>query len=306
MTSRTGDPLDHLNAETRRWMAGASDAERVTRILTDRWITYPRAAFALDRLSWLVRHPRRIRMPNLLLVGPTNNGKTMISQKFVRDHPPSRGEGDLRETTPVLYIQCPDQADPRRFHHRIALGLGAPSNPADTLARKEDQALFLLREAQVRVLIIDEMHNILTGSSDRLNQMLNLLRFLGNELQIALVGVGVKEALQVVHSDDQLSNRFEPLPLPRWSDGEPLRTLLATLEASMPLKRPSQLAEPRIVRHLLAQSEGILGEIVTIVSRAAERAVVTGRERIDERVLDDVPFVPPSKRRMAVAALDLD
>ncbi len=98
----------------------------------------------------------------------------------------------------------------------IPAALNAPLNAGDSFVRKEEQALFLLREAKVRVLIIDELLNILADSSDKLNQMLNLLRFLGNELQIWIVSVGVKETLQVVNSDDQLSNRFEPFPLPRW------------------------------------------------------------------------------------------
>jgi Bacterial TniB protein len=45
---------------------------------------------------------------------------------------------------------------------------------------------------------------------------LNLLRFLGNELRIPLVGVGTHEAYLAIRADDQLENRFAPLPLPRW------------------------------------------------------------------------------------------
>lgn len=44
-------------------------------------------------------------------------------------------------------------------------------------------------------------------------------------------------------------------------------------------------------------SEGILGEIVTIVSRAAVRAVVTGVESITPEVLQETLFTPPSERR---------
>ena len=33
-----------------------------------------------------MNHPKRQRMPNLLIVGPTNNGKSMIIEKFKRMH----------------------------------------------------------------------------------------------------------------------------------------------------------------------------------------------------------------------------
>jgi hypothetical protein len=62
--------------------------------------------------------------------------------------------------------------------------------------------------------VIDELHNVLSGSRDRQRRLLNALRWIGNELQIPLVGVGTAEALQAIRSDDQLVNRFEPFPLP--------------------------------------------------------------------------------------------
>ncbi len=51
-------------------------------IRADRWIGYPRAVEGLNRLEALFAWPNKQRMPNLLLVGPTNNGKSMIIEKF--------------------------------------------------------------------------------------------------------------------------------------------------------------------------------------------------------------------------------
>ena len=48
--------------------------------------TYARAEAALSAFEDLLSFPKRTRMPNLLLVGPTNNGKTMIVEKFRRAH----------------------------------------------------------------------------------------------------------------------------------------------------------------------------------------------------------------------------
>ncbi len=39
-------------------------------------------------------------------------------------------------------------------------------------------------------------------------KFLNLIRFLGNQLRIPLVGVGTREAYLAIRSDDQLENRF--------------------------------------------------------------------------------------------------
>lgn len=58
------------------------------------------------------------------------------------------------------------------------------------------------------MLVIDELHNILAGTSVRRREFLNLLRFLGNKLRILLVGVGTRDAYFAIRSDDQLENRF--------------------------------------------------------------------------------------------------
>ena len=62
------------------------DAERIDYIRSPRWIGYPRAQGILDQLEKLLTHPKSHRMPNLLIVGDTNNGKTMLVKRFCSRH----------------------------------------------------------------------------------------------------------------------------------------------------------------------------------------------------------------------------
>ena len=297
--------LDHLSPEIQE-LAKKPGEVRIDRILADHWIGYTRANDAIERLEWLLRHPKKMRMPNLLLVGPTNNGKTVITERFRRQHGRAKSPDPSIDVFPVLCVQTPNTADPRRFYNGILTALGAPERPGDALAKKEQQARLLLEKTGVRILVIDEIHNILAGTTTQLNQMLNLFRFLGNELKIPLVAVGVKEALQAIHSDDQLANRFEPFALPRWEHGAEFNNLLATFEYTLPLQRASSLRDSAFATRVLAMSEGILGEIVTLITRSAELAVKTGAERIDLGVLDRVNYLPPSQRRASATAMRID
>lgn len=77
------DDLSHLNPAM-RVAAVLPNSERIMRIRADRWIGYPRATEALERLEALLTWPRKQRMPNLLIVGPTNNGKSIIIENFMR------------------------------------------------------------------------------------------------------------------------------------------------------------------------------------------------------------------------------
>jgi hypothetical protein len=158
-------------------------------------------------------------------------------------------------------------------------------------------AMRILRATDVRLLVIDEVHNILSGSRMQQRRFLNLLRWLGNELQIPLVAVGTAEALRAIQSDDQLANRFTPFGLPPWKYDEEYLRLLNTLEAMLPLRERSGMEEPAFAQKLLGAAEGILGEVVSLVTTAAVAAVAAGEERIRIERIDDIGFIPPTERR---------
>jgi len=294
--------LAHLH-ESVRELAHEDNSTRIRHIRSERWITYARAEDALLQLDDLLTFPKRTRMPNLLLVGPTNNGKTMILEKFRRSHPATAASATEHgaANVPVLMVQMPAAPDEARFFSAILKALNLPDMLPARAPKRQDAAVRVLDETAVRLLIIDEVHNILAGSRLHQRRLLNLLRWLGNELQIPLVAAGTAEALHAVQSDDQLANRFEPLILPRWTDGAQYRQLLGTLEVLLPLRHPSHLAKPALARKILASAEGVLGEVLTIVTRAATRAIATGIEAITVEVIDETGFIPPSqRRRMAV------
>ena len=83
------DDLSHLHQAARR-VALLPAEERLRHVRADRWIGYTRATDAIARLETLFSWPDKQRMPNLLLIGPTNNGKSMIVEKFRRLHPRCR------------------------------------------------------------------------------------------------------------------------------------------------------------------------------------------------------------------------
>jgi hypothetical protein len=194
-------------------------------------------------------------------------------------------------------MQMPAEPSALRFYTALLSAIGAPLPPQRRLPEAERLALSLLREVEVRVLVIDEIHNVLAGPGEKRREFLNLLRFLGNELRVPLVGVGTREAYLAVRSDDQLENRFEPFILPLWEVGDEARSLLASFAASFPLRRPSLIDTEDMTRYLLARSEGTIGELARLLTAAAVAAVETGEERINHRTLTLADYLGPSERR---------
>jgi hypothetical protein len=153
------------------------------------------------------------------------------------------------------------------------------------------------------MLMIDEVHHILAGHYAKQRQFLNVLKYLGNELQIPLVGIGTLDALRAVNTDPQIANRFEPLAIPKWDWGQEFRMLLASFERVLPLREPSHLASEALGKRLLELSEGTIGALSSLLNRAAAAAIRKGCERIDSQSLNQTDWVRPSERRQRAELL---
>ncbi len=290
--------LDHLLPAVRA-TALLPAAERLQRVRAECWIGYPKAHEDLAKLEHLLTHPRRQRMTNLLLVGPTNNGKTMNIEKFRRLHPAGRREAGDAEDLPIVCVQMPSEPTVTRFYALLLYKMHAPPRPRARVDALETLTLRIMRGTGVRMLVIDELHNILAGSAPRQREFLGLLRFLGNELGIPIVGVGTKEAYLAIRSDDQLENRFEPFVLPLWQVNQDLASLLASFLAVLPLRRRSDEVVSSLLRYILDKTEGTIGEIATLLMRAAVLAIETGEECIHRDLLLAVDYDSPTERRRA-------
>ena len=263
-------------------IAALSFEERIHRIRADRWISYPRAEAALEKLETLMSFPERARMPNLLIVGDSGMGKTMIIEKFTRDHASCFDETSGRLHMPVVAVQMVSGPDESRFYRRILAAIGAPEPPRATLAVLESLALRLLTELRPHMLVIDEIHSLQAGTIREQARFLNMLRFLGNELRIPLVCVGTAQARNALRTDDQLVRRFEALALPPWREGEDLNGLMSTLTRTLPLRRQSQIDEKALTR-MIKVTGGITSGIFWILSQLAIAAIESGEERILSR-----------------------
>lgn len=289
--------FNHLTAET-SILAMLPSTERLARLKMDRWIGYTRASQALTKLEALFSdEPGKLRPQNLLIVGPSNNGKTMIAEKFYRLHHQHISDDGEHEVIPVLMMQMPADATINRFYTALLMKLNSPVVFHCRYNVREVLTLQLMRTVGVRMLIIDELHNLLGAAANRQRELLNMLRFIGNELRIPIVCLGIRDAYLAIRSDDQLENRFHPLLLPSWELGEEFARLLASFETVLPLREPSNLSTSPMIELILSRSEGTIGEITTLLNIATAKALLHGEERISCAAIEGADYHPPSVRR---------
>jgi hypothetical protein len=138
-------------------------------------------------------------------------GKTMLVKKFRRDHPPVVNSNTGSEAVPVLAITLTSRPTERRIYGQLLMALGASVNERATLTELEIRTALLLKNSDVRVLVIDEVHNLLAGTPREQRVILQLLRYLSNEFKASLVCLGVTDARDAIAGDTQLARRLDQL-----------------------------------------------------------------------------------------------
>jgi len=277
--------------------------ERILHIKKQRWISYSKANELLEKLEDLINHPPQTRMPNMLIIGDTNNGKTMLVNRFREKHAPQENLDGDAAIIPVLYIQAPPSPDERGIYNAILTRLFEPYARAEATDAKRDRVVSVLKRVQLNMIMIDEIHHLLAGTYSKQRNCLNVLKYLGNELCVPLVGIGTAEAIRAVQTDPQLANRFIPELLPKWTMGPDFIRLLMSFEKLIPLKEASHLNATDLAEAILRISNGTIGEVSTLLNTAAIYAIKTRQERITLNVIMECGYISPDERKQAAAKL---
>ena len=65
----------------------------------------------------------------------------------------------------------------------------------------------------------------------------------------------------------------------------------------MPLKYSFDLTKPGIAKKIFSMGDGKIGEICTVIRKAAIQAIWSFQDAIDEKVLEEIDHKSPSDRR---------
>lgn len=186
--------------------------ERLKIISEGIWVQYPKADEIIKILERISRQPRTIRMRGRMIVGPTGNGKTTTIQEFIeRQKRESRYEGS--PDYEYLYVEMPEVPSVKALYIEI-LSTCNIIPKYGTAEQHKHRVLETLRGLKVKILFIDEIHNLLSAQNERiLTQCRNALKGLSNRLRIPIILIGTEDALNVIEGDPQVKNRYPPLRL---------------------------------------------------------------------------------------------
>lgn len=296
-----------------------TNEERITYISEDRWIHYPQAEKIIQTLESIKTYEKnKTRVTSILLVGSSNNGKTSLLEEFVRRNPCydyySENSDKLTKEffdnynaigIPALFILAPNEPNESRLYSNILNKIFAPFNERDSVARKQYLVEYYLDLLNVDMLIIDEIHNILSGSIAKQKQVLNAIKNLSNHLKIPIVLSGTKDALRAVSTDTQISSRFRPIYLKKWRMDKEFVSLLATFLKTLPLKKESTILTANTSMEILEISDGNIGDIVGLLKKAAIYAIKSESERITLKEIRECGYISMSNVNKTVELSDI-
>lgn len=279
---------EHLNPEVAKALQ-LTTPERIEFCQTDRWIGYTRAQQIIKQLDDLLVYPKSLRMPNLLLVGSSDNGKSSILQHFVHRHPILKRE-DGSPGPRVLWFSMPATPTESSFWSELLWSLNIQHRERDVPDKKSRQAFDAMEYASVRMLAIDEFNHLVNAGKDAA-KILATIKNVSTALRIPIVASGIPTALNALRSEPQMLSRFEPTILDRWKlDKEYLR-FLASYETFLPLAEPSNLASRELAPTIYGMAGNTIGATVKLLKNASTHALSIGRERIDMDVLSSMKHV---------------
>jgi hypothetical protein len=278
----------HLDAQTRSVVL-QSDQERIRYVQRDRFINHHEAQVVLTRLDNFAHRPPSVRPPCMLIVGDAGSGKSTLLSEHMRQMAELKGNPRPRS------VYCVVDAYPnlRAFQTSVQTMLDVPHLPPERHWQWNADSLIkqAIAELGVRIVILDEVHHFMNLPPRERRIGWDWVKWLSTACRISVVCSGIRGCEEVVLAERQLQTRFAIVSLARWTLGEAFAQFLAHFEASLPLKRPSGLADPKmqaaVLHETLAKQQvaGITHGIKQVLEGAAIWAIRSGEERIDAGAL---------------------
>lgn len=274
------NPYPHLDAATAE-QAQLSPEERMAHVLAYRFCNYPAADLILDKLKIAFYDDAAGRQLGLAILGASGCGKSYILKHFANDlYPPFRTRDRGLPVRPVVYMPLPSEFKLGDLQQLVLAAMGAVSHGWQG-SNRDLHIKRLAKDLHVRLVMFDDIQHFTNQSPLLTSKLFDWVKYLLNDLEIAVVVAGIPRAAEALHTDDQISTRFEPLTMPRWQVGEALEQFLMNFERTFPLHEPSNLGAPDMQEEILLASRGVTRLMVGQLMNAAIYAIDQGIERID-------------------------
>jgi hypothetical protein len=189
--------------------------------------------------------------------------------------------------TPVLYVESPSSPTVKTMAAAVLEALGDPLFSSGTEVQMAFRICELLVECRSRLLIFDEMQNIVDQESAKLNhRVADFIKRLINRTKIPTVISGLDRAITLFVVNEQLRRRFnKPCYLHsfNWDDSisrANFKGFLTALKEHFSFEQKLDLSDNDTAFRFYCASHGLVAYVMKIIYEAEEIA----NELIDKRI----------------------
>jgi Bacterial TniB protein len=266
-------------------IAAADAATRIRTIEKDLFIEHDYSRYLGALLEQFVCGPRQTRMPCLLILGDAGMGKTAQLHRFQRHFPDRRDDEHGQIVRPIVIANTPPEPTRQTIEAAVLEALGAPMITRGRHIDRAAVARRMLTAHQTKVLIFDEIQHICHARARDRAVVLDTIKGISTTCQISVICAGSPGVERDFLADPQIERRFEVTQFTAWTVGTAFGRFLGTYERARPLRLPSNLAEPTMMRAVLDEAAGVTHRIIQRLNAAAIVAVLERIERITPELL---------------------
>ncbi|WP_394581214.1 TniB family NTP-binding protein [Cytobacillus firmus] len=230
-----------------------------------------------DKVKGIYEHldalPTQQRSRHSFILGGGGVGKSQMAKHYLKKYPSytivdeEENEVDIK---PVVYLETPHPFTWKELYYAILKSLGV-SRINGNVGDLKERVLYLLRKQQVKKIIFDEIHSVLTSTAVSNRAVMEHLKHISNETNVSLILIGTAAAKQLRDLDDQYKSRFRVKYLRRFEEcDESFCYFLNLVEEQLSLPFPLGFAEistgfPELLHY---QSKGKVGFLIPIIQEA--------------------------------------
>jgi hypothetical protein len=148
--------LKHLRSEVRPLLSRPVE-ERIYGLEKDVYTQYELGDLILLKMDRLLSMKKSCRPLGMLISSPSGNGKTTVLRIFALQH-----QAVITEEVPVVSLQAPPSPGEKRFLGEIVKSFGLRDYDKGNAETRLKRVIQLVEKCKVKMLIIDEIHNLLS------------------------------------------------------------------------------------------------------------------------------------------------
>jgi type II secretory pathway predicted ATPase ExeA len=256
-------------------------------------IPHTHFAIAVSRLEQIIEFARHgVEPRHTLLIGESGTGKTWLAEHVESLFPSYSSPDGL--VIPILLVPTPSIPTLKGLAEAILIALGDPLAHRGTAADKRKRALGLMKRCEVILIVLDEFQHFLDhGKFDSLISVSDWLKRFIDDAKVPCLLMGLPRCEAILHVNEQLRRRFSSrLELPPFSietrQGElEFRSVLKEIDRSLPTERLSGLAEVDLAKRIHFASNGLIGYLRKLITKAFELSASVNRSALDMQLLEE-------------------